>query len=87
MAASTQEIVSPIRTDRPELTLSAASINAEPVELDSTPASPDKVRARRASRDELLAELGGEQKEVCNMRVRLLESNYMAPQIPVMHSC
>lgn len=62
--ASHQEIISPIRTEKPDLMFSAPSINPEPVELDSTPASPDKVRARRASRDELLAGLGGEEKEV-----------------------
>ena len=60
-----QDVVSPIRTVKPELPLSAPSINSEPVELDSTPTSPEKLRARRASRDELLAELGGEEKEVC----------------------
>lgn len=65
MASAGQDIVSPIRTVKPELPLSAPSINSEPVELDSTPASPEKMRARRASRDELLAELGGEEKEVC----------------------
>lgn len=65
MATASQDIVSPIRTEKPELIFSAPSINSEPVELDSTPASADKMRARRASRDELLAELGGEEKEVC----------------------
>ena len=65
MASAGQDIVSPIRTVKPELPLSAPSINSEPVELDSTPTSPEKMRARRASRDELLAELDGEEKEVC----------------------
>lgn len=64
MSSSTDEVVSPVATERPQLIISAASINSEPVELDSVPASPAKVRARRASRDELLAELGGEEKEV-----------------------
>lgn len=64
MATTSQDIISPIKTVKPELPLSAPSINSEPVELDSTPASPEKIRARRASRDELLAELGGEAKEV-----------------------
>ncbi|GAB7332618.1 hypothetical protein MBLNU13_g04385t1 [Cladosporium sp. NU13] len=63
MATVEQEVVSPIRTVKPELPLSVPSINSEPVELDSTPTSPEKMRARRASRDELLAELGGEEKE------------------------
>lgn len=65
MTTVEQDVVSPIRTVKPELPLSIPSINSEPVELDSTPASPEKMRARRASRDELLAELGGEEKEVC----------------------
>jgi hypothetical protein len=65
MATTDQEIISPIKTVKPEHPLSAPSINPEPVELDSTPASPEKMRIRRASRDELLAELDGEEKEVC----------------------
>jgi hypothetical protein len=64
MATSNDQVVSPIDTAKPEFIISAQSINAEPVELDSTPASPEKVRARRASRDELIAELGEEEKEV-----------------------
>lgn len=66
MATASQDVISPITTEKPELVVSAASINSEPVELDSTPASPEKVRARRASRDELLAELDEEEKEVCS---------------------
>ena len=59
------EIVSPIATERPMLTLSSAAINAEPVELDSTPASPHKIRAaRRGSRDDLLKERSPEEQEV-----------------------
>lgn len=64
MASSNQEVISPIRTEKPDFIISAASINAEPVELDSTPASPSKVRPRGASRDELIAELSEEEKEV-----------------------
>lgn len=64
MTTSNDEVVSPVATERPELIISAASINSEPVELDSVPASPSKVRARRVSRDELLAELDGVEKEV-----------------------
>jgi hypothetical protein len=62
--ATSQDIISPVTTEKPELIVSAPSINSEPVELDSTPTSPDKVRTRRASRDELLAELDEEEKEV-----------------------
>jgi hypothetical protein len=64
MATSSDQVVSPIDTAKPEFIISAQSINAEPVELDSTPTSPEKLRARRASRDELLAELGDAEKEV-----------------------
>jgi hypothetical protein len=67
MATTSQDtsIVSPITTEKPELVFSftTTSINSEPVELDSTPASPDKVRGRGASRDELLAVLGEEERE------------------------
>lgn len=47
--------------NKPELTVSAASINNEPIELDSTPLSPDEVRlARRGSKAEALAALDAE---------------------------
>jgi hypothetical protein len=72
MATASQDIISPVTTEKPELIFSAPSINSEPVELDSTPASPDKVRTRRASRDELLAELDGEEKEVSILAGRVL---------------
>jgi hypothetical protein len=72
MATASQDIISPVITEKPELIFSAPSINSEPVELDSTPASPDKVRTRRASRDELLAELDGEEKEVSILAGRVL---------------
>jgi hypothetical protein len=64
MATLSDQVVSPIDTAKPEFIISAQSINAEPIELDGTPTSPEKVRARRASRDELLAGLGGKEKEV-----------------------
>jgi len=64
MAASNEQVVSPVDTEKPHFIISAQSINAEPVELDSTPTSPEKLRARRASRDEVLAELGEEEKKV-----------------------
>jgi hypothetical protein len=64
MASSSDQVVSPVDTAKPEFIISAQSINSEPVELDGTPASPEKVRARRASRDELIAGLGVEEKEV-----------------------
>ena len=79
MSTASQDVVSPIRTMKPELPLSAPSINSEPVELDSTPTSPEKLRARRASRDELLAELDGEEKEVC---LCLMSSSHIARYSP-----
>ncbi|KXT15072.1 hypothetical protein AC579_1506 [Pseudocercospora musae] len=36
--------ISPVTGKAPELTLSIASINNEPIELDSTPASPETLR-------------------------------------------
>ncbi|WPH02534.1 Hypothetical protein R9X50_00539900 [Acrodontium crateriforme] len=45
--------ISPIRVNRPELTISPAAINSEPVELDSTPASPETVK-RRGSKTTML---------------------------------
>jgi len=64
MATSSDQVVSPIDIAKPEFIISAQSINSEPVELDGTPTSPDKVGARRASRDELLAGLDEKEKEV-----------------------
>jgi len=59
------EIVSPIATERPMLTLSSAAINTVPVELDGTPASPQKVHTMmRSSRDDILKELSPEDQEV-----------------------
>ena len=57
--------VSPVRDTKPELTLTSASINNEPVELDSTPASPEHLRAvRRGSKPAALEELSPEEQEV-----------------------
>lgn len=41
--------ISPVTTTRPELTISRAAINDEPIELDSSPLSP-AAAARRTSR-------------------------------------
>lgn len=60
-----KEAVSPVGTAKPELTISPASINAAPVELDSTSASPDKKRAeKRASREDMLGEMSPAEREV-----------------------
>ncbi|TKX23668.1 hypothetical protein C1H76_4183 [Elsinoe australis] len=40
--------VSPVRTNKPELRIDAAAINSEPVELDGTPTTPARLRARAA---------------------------------------
>ncbi|KAF2217984.1 hypothetical protein CERZMDRAFT_92613 [Cercospora zeae-maydis SCOH1-5] len=48
MASDPDTIVSPVTTRAPELTASIAAVNAQPVELDSTPASPENMR--RSSR-------------------------------------
>lgn len=65
MASASETPISPVTDSKPELTISAPSINAEPVELDSTPASPENVRnGRRASKPEALEELSPEEKEV-----------------------
>lgn len=48
MASNDETIVSPVTTRAPDLTASIAAVNAQPVELDSTPTSPEKVR--RSSR-------------------------------------
>ena len=44
-----QEPISPVVTTRPELTISAAALNDEPVELDGTPASPALSKNGRPS--------------------------------------
>ncbi|PNS20258.1 Peregrin [Sphaceloma murrayae] len=38
--------VSPVRTNKPELRIDAAAINDIPVELDGTPTTPARLRAR-----------------------------------------
>jgi hypothetical protein len=48
---SANDLVSPVGNAKPAFVISSAAINAEPVELDSTPASTDQVRlARRGSK-------------------------------------
>lgn len=74
MADSTAEPISPIGASKPELTLSAASINSEPVELDGTPTSPERVRqSRRGSRDDALKGLSAEEKEVSRIGLSCTE--------------
>ncbi|KAF2164130.1 hypothetical protein M409DRAFT_25477 [Zasmidium cellare ATCC 36951] len=60
-SSSDQTPISPIKFTRPELTISAAAINNEPIELDGTSISPDELRlARRGSKADALAALEAE---------------------------
>ncbi|KXL46532.1 hypothetical protein M433DRAFT_7364 [Acidomyces richmondensis BFW] len=60
MAASDAP-VSPVIASKPELTISPAAVNNEPVELDSTPASAEK--RRRGSRATGLQEMSTEERQ------------------------
>lgn len=54
MASTDPTPISPVtRTANPEISVSAAAINNEPVELDSTPTSPEEQRRRRSSKDDV----------------------------------
>ena len=71
MAETSDVPISPVGVSKPELTVSAASVNNEAVELDSTPTSPEKVRGRRGSKVDL-SDLSPEEREVCTL-TNLLE--------------
>ncbi|KAK4498777.1 hypothetical protein PRZ48_009287 [Zasmidium cellare] len=62
MASSNDQTpISPIKLTKPELTISAAAINNEPIELDGTSISPEELRlARRGSKAEALEALEAE---------------------------
>lgn len=65
--ADTATPVSPVSGSKhPELTLSAASVdvNTEPVELDATPTSPERLRERRGSKADGLMQLSAEERDV-----------------------
>ena len=66
MADASETPISPVGQSKPELTISAPAVNDEPVELDGTPTSPEKVRVvgRRGSKAEDLAGLNPEEREV-----------------------
>lgn len=69
MADSAENPISPVDVSKPELTISAPSLNEEPVELDSTPTSPENVRnGRQGSKAEVIAQMSPEEKEVCRRR-------------------
>lgn len=60
-----QEPISPVTSSKPELTISEAAINAEPVELDGTPTSPERASGtRRSSKQE---DLSPEEVEVLHL--------------------
>lgn len=73
MASSSEQTpISPVKFNKPELTISAAAINNEPIELDSTPLSAEDLRmARRGSKAAALEALDAEkglsssEREVC----------------------
>lgn len=62
MADTDTTPISPVGTSKPEISVSAPSINNEPVELDSTPTSPEELRKRRGSKEDI----SPEEKEVRN---------------------
>ncbi|KAL9532089.1 hypothetical protein SMMN14_04703 [Sphaerulina musiva] len=49
MGSSSETPVSPLATRGPDLTFTIPAINAQPVELDSTPTSPEKTRRLAAA--------------------------------------
>jgi 3',5'-cyclic AMP phosphodiesterase CpdA len=62
MSGSADIPISPVGVSKPELVLTAAAINNEPVELDSKPTSPEHVR--RGSRGGALEDLSLEEQQV-----------------------
>ena len=78
MASASETPISPVTGSKPELTISTPSINAEPIELDSSPASPENVRnGRRASKPEALEELSPEEREVCRIVEQLVAAKVL----------
>lgn len=61
--------ISPVGTTKPEISVSAPAINNEPVELDSTPTSPEEIKKRRGSKEDVV--LTEEEKEVGHTLVTL----------------
>jgi len=60
-----QTPVSPVGANKPELTVSAPTIevNTEPVELDGTPTSPEALKHRRESKADHLAHMSPKEKQ------------------------
>lgn len=62
MANTEATPISPVdAANKPEISISAAPVNNEPVELDSTPTSPEEQRRRRGSKEE---NVSAEEQEV-----------------------
>ncbi len=69
MAAASETPISPVGVSKPELTISAPAVNEEPVGLDGTPSSHEKVKTgRRGSKAEGMADLDPEEREVRDTR-------------------
>ncbi|KAK3066249.1 hypothetical protein LTR53_017485 [Teratosphaeriaceae sp. CCFEE 6253] len=83
MAANPGVPISPVGVSKPELTLSAASINDEPVELDgvaleSKPTSPE--HPRRGSRADVVEDVSPEERE---KRAQLISDRQDDPAVLV----
>ncbi|KAI5365929.1 hypothetical protein Slin15195_G074570 [Septoria linicola] len=64
MASNSETPISPITTRAPGLTVPVPAVNEFPVELDSTPTSPEKVRrSSRAALDEAASSLSAAERE------------------------
>ncbi|TKA83747.1 hypothetical protein B0A55_00042 [Friedmanniomyces simplex] len=61
MANASGAPISPVGVSKPELTLSAAAINDEPIELDGQPASPEHLR--RSSKADALEAISPQERE------------------------
>lgn len=59
MASQSNELISPVTTKSPEFIITTAAINDEPIELDSTPMSPDKSKVT------LPESMTSEEQQVC----------------------
>ncbi|KAK3617394.1 hypothetical protein LTR56_012770 [Elasticomyces elasticus] len=70
--------ISPVGASKPELTISAAAVNAEPIELDGRPTSPE--HARRGSKAELHSELSPQERE---KRAQLISERKEDPAVLV----
>ncbi|KAF2772044.1 hypothetical protein EJ03DRAFT_348856 [Teratosphaeria nubilosa] len=65
--------ISPVGVSRPELTISPASINNQPIELDSTPSSTRNTR--RGSRAAVLEDMSPQEREKREQLISQRKSN------------